>query len=279
MRTWWAWASVFALCVVPALAQAKDRGQDRRDDGGRHSSEGRRSERGARGWNRERSDHGAQRRGGSGERPTWAPRQRPDSGRDGGWRSGSSDRFDRRDGGRYSDRRDSGRRDSNRGWSARDNRQRWDRDRRNDGGWRGSYDRGSRRGWMSFRARPLRYRGAYRYGYFHGHGYYFPRYYYDYDSYSIHSSVRILVEPAETEVYVDGYYAGVVDDFDGIFQRLYLAPGSHEITLRLDGYQTWSAEIFAAPGSTVRLRHDMLPGPSGPVVDDPGADEEPEPPQ
>ena len=37
--------------------------------------------------------------------------------------------------------------------------------------------------------------------------------------------VRVLVEPTETRVYVDGYYAGVVDDFDGIFQRLNLVPG------------------------------------------------------
>src|SRR5690348_18075962 len=33
-------------------------------------------------------------------------------------------------------------------------------------------------------------------------------------------SVRIQVEPSKTRVYVDGYYAGIVDDFDGIFQRL-----------------------------------------------------------
>jgi hypothetical protein len=301
MRTLWASASVLALCVSPVLAQARDRGHDRRDDGGRRSSEGRQSERGNRGWNRERSDRGGQRGRGSGDRPTWTGRQRSDSGRNGGWRSSSSARSDRRDSGSrgswtggnlsnrgnsYSDRgRDSNRgssysdrgRDSNRGWSARDNRERWDRDRRSDSSYRGSYRSAPRRSWPSFRARPLRYPSGYRYGYFYRHGFYFPRYYYDYDSYSTHASVRILVEPAETEVYVDGYYAGVVDDFDGIFQRLHLTPGSHEITLRLDGYQTWSAEIFASPDSTVRLHHDMLPGPSGPEFDDSGVYEEPEP--
>ena len=30
----------------------------------------------------------------------------------------------------------------------------------------------------------------------------------------------IEVKPKEAEVYVDGYYAGIVDDFDGTFQRL-----------------------------------------------------------
>jgi hypothetical protein len=96
------------------------------------------------------------------------------------------------------------------------------------------------------------------------HGYYYPRYYYEYGSYSTHASVRLLVEPSAAEVYVDGYYAGVVDDFDGIFQRLHLTPGTHEITLRLHGFQTWSAEVYAVPDRTVKLHHHMLPGASGP---------------
>jgi hypothetical protein len=33
---------------------------------------------------------------------------------------------------------------------------------------------------------------------------------------------------------------------------------------RLEGYQTWSAEVEAMPGSTLKLHHHMLPGPSGP---------------
>ncbi len=245
MRTWWASASVVALCVFPALAQAKDKGHDRRDDDGRHSSERRHPDRGAKG------DRGDRRDG------------RHDFDRGHGWDRGS----------RNHDNRDS----SDRGWRNRDSRERWDRDRRYDGRWRGAYRHESRRVWPSFRVRPLRHPSGYRYGYFYGHGYYFPRYYYDYDSYTTHASVRIQVEPAETEVYVDGYYAGVVDDFDGLFQRLHLTPGNHEITLRLDGYETWSAPIFAAPDSTVSLHHDMQPGTSEPVTDDPGDDDEPEP--
>ena len=39
------------------------------------------------------------------------------------------------------------------------------------------------------------------------------------------SSVRVEVKPKEAEVFVDGYYAGIVDDFDGVFQRLRVTPG------------------------------------------------------
>ncbi len=247
MRTWWTWASVLALCLSPALAQARDRGHDRRDDGGRHASARRQAERREpRARNSASSSRGIQRSQRSGDRPNWSTRQRSDSGRDGGRR-----------------------------WSSRNDRSGWDRDRRNDSGWRGSYRTAPRRGWPLLRVRPLRHPSYYRYGYYYGHGYYFPRYYYDYDRYRAHASIRILVEPEETEVYVDGYYAGVVDDFDGVFQRLNLTPGGHEITLRLDGFQTWRADVFVNPGRTLRLRHDMLPGPGDPELYDSGAYEEP----
>jgi hypothetical protein len=83
-----------------------------------------------------------------------------------------------------------------------------------------------------------------------------------------HASIRLLVEPREAEVYVDGYYAGVVDDFDGIFQRLHVTPGRHDITLRLPGLQTWSIEVYATPDRTINVHHDMIAGPSGPVDGD-----------
>ena len=44
-------------------------------------------------------------------------------------------------------------------------------------------------------------------------------------------SARIQVTPRDAEVYVDGYLAGIVDDFDGFMQRLRLPPGEHEIEL------------------------------------------------
>jgi hypothetical protein len=103
----------------------------------------------------------------------------------------------------------------------------------------------------------------YRHGYYWSAGYYYPRYYFEYNACPERASLRMLVDPPETEVYVDGYYAGIVDDFDGAFQRLYLTPGDHEITLRLDGFRTWGARIYAEPYTTVKVHHDMMAGPGG----------------
>jgi hypothetical protein len=73
-------------------------------------------------------------------------------------------------------------------------------------------------------------------------------------------SLRVLVDPAEARVYVDGYYAGVVDDFDGLLQRLHIAPGRHEITLKLEGYRSHRMRVYVGPDATLKLHHDMQKG-------------------
>ena len=73
------------------------------------------------------------------------------------------------------------------------------------------------------------------------------------------SAVRFDVKPHETAVYLDGYYAGVVDDFDAWFQRLYTAPGGHEITLYLPGYRTYTERVYLTPDNTLKIRHRMEP--------------------
>jgi hypothetical protein len=73
------------------------------------------------------------------------------------------------------------------------------------------------------------------------------------------SSARIQVTPRHTEVYVDGYLAGVVDDFDGFAQRLRVSPGEHVIELYLDGHKTIAQTILFAPGQSYRIRHAMEP--------------------
>src|SRR5688572_13030816 len=70
---------------------------------------------------------------------------------------------------------------------------------------------------------------------FHSYGYapygYFPPYTYTRDPYEV-SGVRLKVQPKDARVFVDGYYAGTVDDFDGTFQQLDLKPGRHEIAVK-----------------------------------------------
>jgi len=73
------------------------------------------------------------------------------------------------------------------------------------------------------------------------------------------SAVRLEVTPREAEVYVDGYYAGIVDDFDGVFQRLRLPSGGHEITVYRDGFRSFTQRVYLTPDSTLKLKHKMEP--------------------
>ena len=75
--------------------------------------------------------------------------------------------------------------------------------------------------------------------------------------YSPGSDVRVEVTPKQAEVYVDGFYAGLADDFDGVFKRLHTTPGGHAITLRLDGYRTVTENIYTAPDHTTKLRDTL----------------------
>jgi hypothetical protein len=85
----------------------------------------------------------------------------------------------------------------------------------------------------------------------YGFGYGFP--------YDVSASLRLQVTPRETEVFIDGYYAGTVDDFDGVFQRLRLEPGDHDVELYLAGYRSFQRQVYLQPGRTFRIRHTMEP--------------------
>ena len=108
------------------------------------------------------------------------------------------------------------------------------------------------------------------------YGWYPPPYGYN-QFYDQNASLRVQVEPKEAEVFVDGGYAGTVDDFDGIFQRLHLEPGEHEVALYLTGYRTETRKIFLQPNGTFNIKHTLEALPAGappeprPVVSTPPA--------
>ncbi|HXD19517.1 MAG TPA: PEGA domain-containing protein [Vicinamibacterales bacterium] len=102
---------------------------------------------------------------------------------------------------------------------------------------------------------------------------------YGYGGFSGGAALRLQVTPRETEVYIDNYYAGTVDDFDGMFQRLRIEPGAHDITLYHDGYRVVRQRIYLQPTGTFRLRYMMVPlGPGEPAEPRP-VEPPPPPPQ
>jgi hypothetical protein len=114
--------------------------------------------------------------------------------------------------------------------------------------------------------------------YYTGYGYYGPSPHYGYGTgYSPYSgysgyysaqpstfdtgAVRLRVRPRDAEVFVDGGYAGVVNDFDGVFQELRLSQGSHKIEVRMPGFESAVFDVHIQPGRTIDLRQDLRPTP------------------
>jgi len=90
------------------------------------------------------------------------------------------------------------------------------------------------------------------------HGYQYrpyPRYGY----YEPSAELRTQVTPRDAEVYVDGYLTGTVDNFDGIFQRLRVPLGEHEITIYQEGYQPIRHKMLFRPFESYTIRETMQP--------------------
>ena len=93
----------------------------------------------------------------------------------------------------------------------------------------------------------------------YGYGYPYAAYPDTAGFYDPSSSVRLQVMPREAEVYVDGFFAGMVDNFDGTFQRLRVAPGDHELQLFMPGHRSFSQKVYLQPGGSFNVRHAMEP--------------------
>jgi hypothetical protein len=111
--------------------------------------------------------------------------------------------------------------------------------------------------------------GGYFYDPFFGPYPWWPRAAYPYWYFPIYdhrADLRVQVKPDEAEdaaIYVDGFYAGIVDDFNGVFQALPLTPGGHTIVVYLEGYRTVRHNIYLRPGATFKLRATMERLPAG----------------
>ena len=112
----------------------------------------------------------------------------------------------------------------------------------------------------------------------HGRGYFYFDLYYDsyvfypsavvrYDNYGTYygnygyptGELRLQVRPRDAQVFIDGAYAGTVDDFDGMFQSLRLEGGDYQVEIVLPGFEPLDFDVHITPGEKVTYRGDLLP--------------------
>jgi hypothetical protein len=71
-------------------------------------------------------------------------------------------------------------------------------------------------------------------------------------------SLRLDIQPTDAQVYIDGAYAGLVDDFDGVFQSLRLEAGQYHVEVVLPGFETLAFDVYIQPGEKTTYRADMF---------------------
>lgn len=67
-------------------------------------------------------------------------------------------------------------------------------------------------------------------------------------------NLKLKVKPRSAKVYVDGYFVGVVDEFDGAFQKLPLTAGRHHVKIEAEGYQTEEFDANITAEQTVTFQ-------------------------
>ncbi len=124
--------------------------------------------------------------------------------------------------------------------------------------------------------------GGYGYGYdpfYYGLGYFSPSFYWDlgywapevrvygggggsYERYDQvgQGGLDLNLRPKTTEIYVDGVYVGVADQFDGFPSYLWLDEGVYEVAFYKPGYETVFRQYSIYPGVTINVGDHMRPG-------------------
>ena len=71
------------------------------------------------------------------------------------------------------------------------------------------------------------------------------------------AALRLKIKPSNAEVFVDGYFVGPVNDFDGMFQRLHIESGAHRIEVRAPGYETLDIDVRLTSGKTTVYQGEL----------------------
>ena len=72
-----------------------------------------------------------------------------------------------------------------------------------------------------------------------------------------YGGVRIEGAPRDAQIFVDGNYIGLAEDFDGADKHLNLPAGSHQIEIRVAGAQPIAFDVNVQAGRTTAVHADV----------------------
>lgn len=72
--------------------------------------------------------------------------------------------------------------------------------------------------------------------------------------------LKIAATPSRAAVFVDGQYAGHVDEFDGVGKAMLLTPGQHRLRIALPGYLPFDTTVDLRPQQKLKIETNLVKG-------------------
>jgi len=72
--------------------------------------------------------------------------------------------------------------------------------------------------------------------------------------------LKIAATPSRAAVFVDGQYAGYVDQFDGVGKAMLLTPGQHHLRIALPGYLPFDTMVDLRAQQKLKIQTDLVKG-------------------
>ena len=74
------------------------------------------------------------------------------------------------------------------------------------------------------------------------------------------AELKITATPSRAAVFVDGQFAGHVDEFDGVGKAMLLTPGQHRLHIALPGYLPFDTMVDVRPRQKLKIQTDLVKG-------------------
>jgi hypothetical protein len=97
---------------------------------------------------------------------------------------------------------------------------------------------------------------------YYSYGYANPAYGYPLSTFGLatgaaYGGISFEVDPYDAAIYIDGNYAGVVNDFGPNAQPLTLRAGTHRVEIQASGYEPIVFDVNVIPGQVIPYRGAM----------------------
>jgi len=77
---------------------------------------------------------------------------------------------------------------------------------------------------------------------------------------AITGEIKLEVTPDRAAVFVDGHFAGTVNQFRGAGRAMLIAPGKHHIKIGLVGYQPFETDVTLLANQKITVKTDLAAG-------------------